>query len=343
MVWLWWAMGAWAADPLPPVDIRAWTVARYNDHLVETAKRHVLRFIETGARFGALDTDEAFEAYRAELSRQTRESTAQVVAVPPWHGDAAFRDALLESLDWVQDTVDRIYPEIWALAGKEEVTNADLARLEALYGEIHEAGARVQARVEEAQRAFAQRNRARLVPEPPIQWPQVPEFVAPRLPPPGSRVPGATHVAFAIRYHNQVLATRERLVDAMNTFFRADPPERRDAHARALELLQAERERVAAVEDWQGDPGLADALRGYAAAVDTALSRSAPVLLEIAKKNGKIAPDSVAPYNRLVESMNRALGDADEAFRRAEDAFRSQWYFDDYEEWRAGLAVGAPG
>ena len=213
------------AEPVTPatVDVGGWTVQQYNDTLVARQREAILGFHDAMRRlYAAPASPEALAAFFAEVRAEANAALLASAALPPWNGDSTLRDALVASYQWFVDTCDTAFLEALDLLGRANVRNADLSRLEALNQALEAEALAHDEWAVEVQRAFARRHRMELYPSEQPEPPDAgPPFTAPGVPPAGSRLDGAVHVSFAVRYENSMVDLQNRMVEAMNRFMDA--------------------------------------------------------------------------------------------------------------------------
>lgn len=323
------------------VDIRGWTVTQYNDTLVARQKEAVQGIYNAQAKMLALGpSQEVGVAFLAEMRQKVEAALVASQALPPWKGDAALRDALVETYQWTLERCDRDFAEMLDLAYRDEVHNADLARLEALNRGVREGSEALDLRTQAAQKGFAQRQRMIIVPsEQPVPAAEAPSFSAPGIPPEGSTLDGSVHVGFAVRYQNPLVAEGNRMIEAMNAFFDATggPAEQVEpARQAALAAITRAREEAAAREDWQGDSSLRNAVVGLGDALTGLLNGEfATYAATFGKK--KVKPAEVEALNEAVRAGNAGTQSAIAALNAAEIAFQERWGLTAYAAWEAAL------
>ena len=320
-----------AAQPL--------SISAYNDALVTIGDEVMERIEDAEERFAHLEPGPRYDAWRSSSLEAIAEGLGRIDAIPAREDDAGFHAAVRDGFVTTERVVRELVSEAFALTTKDGVVDADLARLEQIYRELDAEVARVSAALLGTQRAFAERHGMRLVTRRP-QAPeaQPPDFVAPGLPPAGSRLAGQVHASFAVRYRNALLPLQRALSGAANSVVQAEPDEMERARKAALERVREVRERAEAAAPWQGDATLRAGALEMARLLEQSLTGPTAEYAKLLRRRDEFDAADVARANAAGEELNLANRRAHAAFAQAEQAFRERWSIDAYLAWAQASA-----
>lgn len=286
-----------------------------------------------------------FEAFRIEGLAALRDTREELAEIEPRPDDQGLLAAAIAMYAVAEQIFEESLPEAFELLTRERVRNADLARLEALTRHIEDAPGAAHAKLMTAYRAFLASKGWRTVPaREAAAEPPEPAFTAPGIPPPGSRLDGDTHVAFAIRYRNEVLELRSTYVSSANRLMGAMGADGATLEATRKQELEQVRSVLALVqklEPWQGDATLREGLLACGRDFERTLERPVRAFAKAVGK-GFTSQKQVDAANALIReiegAVNAAIGKADAADR----AFAERWAFEAYDAWRKAQPKEAP-
>lgn len=327
------ASAALAAEPIVLRD--AW---EYNDALVDASNSAIERVDEAERELSYLPPVAHFEAWRLAASEAMRDGRAEVERIEERPYDQGFRAAVLESFDVVNRIFTVSLPEVFLLQSKEHVVNADLVRLEALWREINQECDRVDEKVRSAHQAYVRAAGGRLVESketPPVDA-GPPDFEAPGIPPPGSKLPGQLHVSFAMRYRNDAIDLQNVLSSSASAMAGASselPDELEAVRKDQLAEIRDVRKRAEQLEPWQGDATLRDGLVAMAKELERSLAGPAREFAKLLHKGIESERD-VKRANALVEELNAANRAAHDQFASGDARFQARWMPPSYAGWR---------
>jgi hypothetical protein len=332
------------ADPPPPAEELP-TIAAYSDKLADINRSLTERVEAATASVGIYQTREASERYFAEIRQLLIEHKAQVGALPTWEGDPALRDAVVADFDWCIALFDDPLTELLDLGHAPRVTNADLARMEELTRSIDAAIESRSRLFESVEADFCKRHDLILLEaDAPPAPPAVPSFRTPTIPPAGSVLPGTTHVSFATRYHNHLVALQKDLMDGYNPFAAqtgTQGPAATDARQVAKASLSRIAAEIATLGDWQGDASFRDdtaALAKELAAIVDGPGHEIAVTL----REDRMSPANYEIYQRAHHDMNTRCERALSKFRVSQSKFQIRWGMRDFEAWAKTQASASP-
>lgn len=331
-----------AAD-LPPspssAEVTSWTAGDYNDHVVST-ELALLRELAARVRGwsreapGAVDEAEA-AARRKEVHDILERGLVAARELPPWHGDASFRDAIIDAYTVILGVTDRGVAQRQAVFARPTVRDQDLVDLEAIEVSVTGALDASERAVRDAQAAFARRHGFRLVQVDKVEMPDVPRFGAPGLPPEGSRLDARTYVMLAMRYHNQFVGHQVQIVEAMNGFVLATSgplDSLEDQRLRALAAVRAELAASRAEEPWQGDDSLRAAVIVMGEQIEDILETEGEEYTPLTTIK-RFSKRDAEQFNGIGDRMESRFRAALEPFPRAQATFRRRWHLAEYEAW----------
>lgn len=321
-----------------PVDIRGWSPERYNDELVEV---HSVYLDDLGRRAATVGIDLDGSAYAGWLTYSAERSHLaweQVAAFPPYRGDESLRATMLELLAVRERHFATTYMELNQLEWKPEVVNADLARAEELMVLATTEEDRADAALEQAQQIFAAKHRFLLDEEAEvIAFDFGPGFTHPDLPPDGSLLSASTHVGFAWRYDEGIIAGENRMIDQVNLYADATWSlplyEQEEVRQQVVEALAQETARARAMEDWQGDARERDALVAFGLVLEGQLQGPTLELLEL---SGKLLlfGKKRKRWEALPDLIDAATEEGRAQLDEAIDLFRERWYINTFMAWQ---------
>jgi len=229
---------------------------------------------------------------------------------------------------------------------REPPTAADVAAAESAWvGFVTRANA-ADARVADAQTAFARRYGFVVVASEPAPDP-VEAFVAPELVPEGSRMPANFHAILTTGYYNRYIAGNNVLVGGFGRLVEAsgDADALDRARAELLVAATAERRFAESAEDWRGDGTLRAALLAAAIATEEACATELPTYLGLLRK-GRITKAEAEAANAALARANEGVTQATGALHAELEAFAVRWRLPEFQAWAAGvgaLPAEAPG
>jgi len=328
-----------SAEPDPILDTPGFTAdpREYNQALIEVSESIFRRLEEADRQIATLPPIARFEMFRQEGVAAFRDGRARVEAIAERPYDQGFRAAVLESFAAVEHIFDSLLPEVFELATKERVRNADLARLEGVYREVEETGKRCEERVRAAQRAFARAAGVRLREgaERPAPPPAEPSFSAPGIPAVGSSLDGEVYVSFAIRYANEVMDLQNTLASSatrVTDATRGTPADLEQVRTAELEQVRTMRALVEKLEPWQGDESLRAGSIAMARQMESVLSGPLKSFARALGKGIQSQRDADSA-NALAKEIEAGMQSAFDAFAQGALRFRERWAFDAYEAW----------
>ncbi|MCB9760472.1 MAG: hypothetical protein H6739_11590 [Alphaproteobacteria bacterium] len=324
------------------VDINGWSLMDYSEHVLGINIQAVRTIIDAQEVAVAAGTPEAYEAWLKHAHAACVDAIARIEATPGWEGDTSITEEVAKNWRWLQGKLEGDFPEMFALLFKEDVTNADLERVEAITRTMDAETAALVARADQLQRDFAKRHKAVLIESSEeaaltdeIEEMTTSTFSHPGLPPEGSVLEPEIHVSFATRYHNQLVARQVAMMDALNGFIDAtqaggDAVE--DARVAALKAVQAEVKAAKRAEDWQGDAGLREGLVAFGEELEGVLEgHFAEYTARVGKK--RLSAKDADLANEHAAAADEAISEALQGFGQAQTAFQERWGMLAFEAW----------
>jgi len=251
------------AAPEDSAQVEIHDAAEYAAHLSLSSSTLFQQYMEQMTWLGSVEDEQVFDGGLQHVVANINAAVAQFEAMPGWRGDTALRDTLVEYWSAIAQHLRVTVPELREISLIEAVTDADLARTEALSRQLDATDAKYQEEMEEVQAAFAVRNNLLLLPAPPTADVWTSTFTAPGVPPAGSSLDGEDYVSFPVRYNNHLTDRHAAMLGQLEGFFEAtqgDPGLMEEALVDAVANIERELAEIAAIEPWQGDASLRDGL-----------------------------------------------------------------------------------
>ncbi len=327
----------------PQISIKGWKAERYNDYLAAISDRVI-------AQTNALVSSWPLEADEAEIRRRMdalialmEQARLEALALPPWKGDASFRDAVATGAAEVTRMIHAYMEDGFPLCIKPDVVYADLQALERLTRNLQARAAQIDDGIHAVQRTFAEDNRYLLRPSPQPPPLTRPEFRTDTLPPPGSALSADMHVSFAVRYHNAMAARQNRALNIVNPTLQviapgnaARLPELASATAQLQSLLQ-EVDRMGA---WGADDGLLAATRAQIQALIGLTGDTMPQIVALQEDQGAggaVRRKDRAAHALLLDTLNKTLAATPLMWQSQATAFLDRQGVTAYTAWLKAL------
>ncbi|MCB9742445.1 MAG: hypothetical protein H6740_07595 [Alphaproteobacteria bacterium] len=337
---------AQAAEPAPVemISIQGWDMMRYSEHLIGISYRAIEQLLSTQDQVLAAGTPEAAEAWLTHARGLSDKALAQLAATPGWKGDRRMVEVCERDWRWVRGTLDKEFPELFALLLQQEVHNADLARADALMRELDAQIAANEATFQAEQLEFVRRHGAKIVEseltrqlEDTLDAHRAPSFSAPGIPPEGSALDGTIHVSFALRYNNMLIERQVTMMNALNAFMQAtggDAQQIEAARVEALTLIRGQLSAARAAEDWQGDASLRGGLVTFGEALERTLDKDFAEYTALLSKK-RLNQKDIDTVNGIAEAADVDIQAAIHTFGEAEAGFQERWGILAYQAWSA--------
>ena len=347
MLFVWLSLVSVFAVELPQApteaEVRRWSAGEYNDHIVQidlSAGREMIKLVD---EMSISTEPTAMASFRSQMVERVAAHEVRLAAMPPYKGDAGFRDAIAEMFAYTRHVLMVDLPKATAIHDATPTTDAHVVELEELIVRMdREAEAAVVA-VEEAQAAFAKRQQIRLVDvheEPQLASERTP-FVVDGLPPAGSTLDADVYVAFAMGYHNELVMEFDALWGVFNPVvdeMESNGAAFEKARLKALKEVRVIAERAATREAWQGDATLRDA---WISSAQNTIGLLEGSLAEYGAINGKKrrSGKDFKQMNVLIDALNDGTTVVDREQNDAMETFGASWHFAAYEAWLAQLSA----
>lgn len=327
----------------PQISIKGWKADRYNDYLVAISERVI-------AQTNALVSSWPLEADEAEIRQRMdalialmEQARQEALALPPWKGDASFRDAVATGAAEVILMIQAYMEEGFPLCTRPEVVYADLQALERLTRNLQARAAQIDDGIHAVQRTFAEDNRYLLRPSPQPPPLTRPEFRTDTLPPPGSALSADMHVSFAVRYHNAMAARQNRALNIVNPTLQVIAPgnaARLPELAAATEQLQSLLQEVERMGSWGADDGLLAATRAQIQALIGLTGDTMPQIVALQEDQGAggaVRRRDRAAHALLLDTLNKTLAATPLMWQSQATAFLDRQGVTAYTAWLKAL------
>lgn len=324
---------ALAQDLPTEAEVQTWSADQYTLWFLEN--HHVGGYAEDGRLLQASlspDPQLASSALEARIGH-AQQRLEQAQAMPPYQDDDRLRQGAI--LFWSAVlAAEPVHAELDQLVRQAEVRAEDLARAEELAVQRHELWDAAMAEMVPRMHAFNE-----------IWQPEAsslgaldprPELNATK--PEGSRLATAEYLSFALRYQDQLLAHRHRygvhLADFSSTMHVVNVDQPAQLALVRAELLE-DLEEARALEPWQGDAGLRDALVELGEALLLVLDGPYVELLPLLDPPSPFGKRRrEAKMSEVAARIGHEMTLAYTAFDAEAEAFAQRWHLEDYLSWQ---------
>ncbi len=332
MAWVMWIVAAWAGEG----------VVAYNDRLLLVTMKMVNQTTQLQAA-AAPRSPEDIEPFRLSLRTIALGFAEETRALPPFLGDAGFRDALAEQAAVIVGLIDHPVRDFAEITLRSPPHSADVADADRAYAAILDGAAASDERVRAAQRDFAARHRLTLTPAtPPPALDEGPPFACPEIIPAGMRLPAEWVGGRTVAYVNGFVEDSNEVVGAFNDVIAASggagglEAVRRSSLARIEKVSERSRQRG----DWLGDNTLAHGIKAFEEECKNILETTVAKLAKVEGRGLRNQAD-IEVYNQHIETLNERFPLAMAGWGSATTVFSSHWHLDEYAAWQAEYSVWA--
>jgi hypothetical protein len=240
---------------------------------------------------------------------------------PPFEGDGSLRDGVLQLNDRVIHVLDTLGDKRCEVAFRQVVTEDSALEVGRINVALDEELTRLDTDAKVVLREFADRHNIVLVPGPPLDLPELPEFEC-QVPPDSNLLPGQ-YAGLSIQYLNQFIAQSNAIIEETNAYtatFKGNDAKSQEAADVAQERLGKLCEQIRKVEPWFGDATLGDAYVAGCSSLRAHMNGPLRLVRE-ANARGFESQEEVDAANEAIDGWNKLLDDWQDSRKEATTQF----------------------